>query len=121
MSQDSITGSNIFKSSIKDKWFTANTVATKDFTRIKLNTFHSLSLVMGSEKQGFLKKRKTFATAKDDNPYSNIQDMRIYNVTEQKKHFVVGPYGGMGVTKAGPDVKAGWQIGVGVTYKLFEF
>ena len=76
---------------------------------------------MGSEKQGFLKKRKTFATAKDDNPYSNIQDMRIYNVTEQKKHFVVGPYGGMGVTKAGPDVKAGWQIGVGVTYKLFEF
>ena len=47
--------------------------------------------------------------------------MKIYNVTEKRKNFVAGPYAGMGITKAGADVKAGWQIGFGITYKLFEF
>lgn len=121
VSKDSINGTPIYKSFIKDDWFTANTIATKDSTQLKLNTFHNISLVMGSEGQGLFKKRKTFATAKDDNPYSNIRDMRIYNVTEDVKHFVVGPYVGFGATIAGPDVKAGWQIGIGVTYKLLEF
>tara|TARA_R110000851_G_scaffold97156_4_gene210696 strand:+ start:310 stop:1053 length:744 start_codon:yes stop_codon:yes gene_type:complete len=111
----------IYTAFIKDKWYNINSVATKDSTRVKLNTFHNISLVMGSEGKGFLKKKKSFATAKDDNPYSNIKDMRIYNVTEDIKHFVIGPYAGFGATIAGPDIKIGWQIGFGVTYKLFEF
>lgn len=121
VSHDTINGNPIYKSFIKHKWYTANSVATKDSTRLTLSTLHNISLVMGSEGQGLFKKRKTFATAKDDNPFSNIKDMRIYNVVEDKKHFVVGPYVGFGATVAGPDVKAGWQIGVGLTYKLLEF
>lgn len=113
--------SPIFSSTINDKWYKINTTATKDSTKVSLSTFHSMSLVMGSEGQGLFKKRKTFATAKDENPYSNIKDMKIYNIKEETKRFVVGPYGGIGVTKAGTDVKAGWQIGFGITYKLFEF
>lgn len=121
VSQDSLNGSPIYSSFIKDKWFTANSIATKDSTQLSLNTFHNISLVMGSEGQGFLKKRKSFATAKDANPYSNIKDMRIYNVIDDPKHFVVGPYIGGGLTKVGSGIKTGWQVGFGVTYKLFEF
>ena len=120
VSQDK-DNSPIYTSSIKDKWFTANTIATKDSTQISLSTLHNISLVMGSEGQGLFKKRKTFATAKDDNPYSNIQDMRIYNVTEDKKHFVIGPSVNFNATLSDGVVRAGWGVGFGVTYKLFEF
>lgn len=110
-----------YSSHIEDSWYNIKTVATKEETKVSLTTFHNVSLIMGAERQGFFKKKKTFATAKDENPYSNIKDMKIYNVVENRENFVVGPYVGLGVTKAGPDVKAGWQVGFGVTYKLFEF
>lgn len=115
------TNNPIYTSSIKDKWYNINSIATKDSTRVKLNTFHTLSLVMGSESQGLFKKRKTFATAKDDNPYSNIKDMRIYNVIEENKNFIIGPYIGTGATIINKEVKVGWQFGIGITYKLLEF
>lgn len=121
VSQDSITGSPVYTSNMKTKWYELNTVASEDTTKVKLKTIHSLSLVMGSESQGLFKKRKTYATAKDANPFSDIKDMRIYNVTQDRKHFVFGPYAGFGATKTGTDIKAGWTVGVGVTYKLFEF
>jgi len=121
VSTDPETQSPIYKSFIKDKWYSINTIASKDTTKVSLNTFHNLSLVIGSESQGLFKKSKTFATAKDDNPYSNIKDMRIYNVTEDTKHFVIGPYVGGGVSLINSEVKAGWQVGFGVTYKLLEF
>jgi hypothetical protein len=121
VTQDSITGSPVYTSDTKTKWYEINTVASEDTTKIKLKTVHSLSLVMGSESQGLSKKRKTYAIAKDDNPYSDIKDMRIYNVTENKKSFVVGPYAGLGVSGSGGVVRTGWQIGFGVTYKLLEF
>lgn len=111
----------IYSANINNKWYKAETTSSKDSTQIKLQTFHTMSLVMGSESQGLLKKRKSFATAKDDNPYSNIKDMRIYNVTEDKKHFIVGPYIGAGATLIDNEVKTGWQIGFGLTYKLLEF
>ena len=120
VSQD-INNDPIYSATIKDKWYNVESTATKDSTRITLNTFHNMSLVMGSESQGLFKKRKTFATAKDGNPYSNIKDMRIYNVTDDVKHFVIGPYVGAGATLIDNEVKTGWQVGFGVTYKLLKF
>lgn len=111
----------IYSSTISDKWFKAETTATKDSTQLKLNTFHNIKLVMGSEYQGLFKKRKSFATASDENPYSNIKDMRIYNVTEDTKRFSIGPYIGAGAVLIDNEVKAGWQVGFGVSYKLIEF
>lgn len=111
----------IYSSISENEWYKIATIANKDSTQVSLSTFHNISLVMGSERPGLFKKKKTFATAKDSNPYSNIKDMRIYNVTEDKKHFTVGPYVGYGASIIGQDVKLGWQAGVGLTYKAFEF
>ena len=113
--------SPVYTSHIKDSWYDIKTVATEEKTSVSLSTFHSMSLVVGSEGQGFLKKKKTFAIASDANPYSNIKDMKIYNVTEDKKKFVVGPYVGIGVGGSQGVVRTGWQIGLGLTYKIFEF
>jgi hypothetical protein len=121
VTQDSILGSPVYTSKINDKWYDIETVASESETQVSLTTRHNLSLVMGSESQGLFKKRKTFATAKDENPYSNIKDMRIYNITEKRKNFVVGPYVGAGATKVGNDIKTGFTVGFGITYKLFEF
>jgi len=121
VSLDSLNNSPVYTANIKDKWYNINTIATKDSTRVSLNTFHNMSLIIGSESQGLFKKRKTYAIAKDENPFSNIKDMRIYNVTEDKKHFVIGPYAGAGLTLSNGLVRTGWQVGFGVTYKLFEF
>lgn len=111
----------IYSSNIENEWYSVKVKSSFDYTNISLKTYHNLSLVMGSESQGFFKKDKTFATVKDSNPYSNITDMRVYNVTENTKNFVVGPYGGYGVVKVDSDIKIGWQIGIGITYKFFEF
>jgi hypothetical protein len=113
--------SPIYTANLVNKWYTINSVATKDSTSVKLKTVHSLSFVIGSESQGLFKPRKTFVTAKDKNPFSNITDMRVYNVTETKKKFVIGPYIGGGANLIGNDVKLGWQVGAGITYKLIEF
>ena len=121
VTQDSTNGSPVYTAHIKDKWYDINTVASEDSTKVFINTYHSMSLVMGSESQGLFKKRKTFATAKDDNPYSNIKDMKIYNITEDKKNFVIGPYAGVGVSGSGGVIRSSWQVGFGITYKLFEF
>jgi hypothetical protein len=114
---DSVSNTPIYTANIKNKWYEANTVATKDSTTIKLTTVHNLSLVIGTESQGLFKKRKTVAIVQDDNPYSEIKDMRVYNVTQSKKRFVVGPYIGMGIT----GTSINWSVGLGVTYKLIEF
>lgn len=115
VTQDSVTKAPIYNSLLEDEWYTITTKATKDSTTVKLKTYHNLSLVMGSESQGLFKKKKPFAIAKDKNPYSNITDMRIYNVTEAEgSPFSIGPYVGFGATLIGSDVKVGWQVGAGV-------
>jgi hypothetical protein len=119
--QDTVNNSPIYKSNITNEWYNINTFAAKDTTTVKLKTYHSLSLVMGSESQGLFKKKKIFATAKDANPNSNITDMRIYNVTEAKRSpFSIGPYVGFGATLTGTDIKVGWQAGAGVKVDLIE-
>ncbi len=116
------TGSPVYSSKIEDPWFKADVKASKDSTDLKIKTIHSLSLVMGYESEGLFKKKKPYAVAKDANPYSDIQDMRIYNITKTKHKFSVGPYLGPGLNVSGGEIKFGWNAGIGINYSLnFEF
>lgn len=121
VTKDSTTGDNIYTSLFKSPWYDIKTTAKADSTNIDVTTYHTLSLVIGKEKQGFFKKAKTFAIAKDDNPYSNIKDMKVYNITQDNKRFIIGPNVGAGLSLSQGVVKTSWQIGFGVTYKLLEF
>lgn len=122
VSKDTISGFPIYKSSVSNNWYSISSISTKDSTNYKLNTFSNLNLTIGREKQGLFKKSKPFAIANDDNPYTNIKDMRTYQVTLPKpKRIGVGPYIGYGLTLTGEDVKTGWQVGIGVNYNLIRF
>lgn len=120
--KDTISGYPIYKSSITDKWYSISSVATKDSTSYDFSSYSNLNLTIGLEKQGLFKKPKPFAIANDDNPYTNIKDMRVYQVKLPKpKRFGIGPYGGYGLSVTGNEVKAGWQVGLGVSYDLIQF
>ena len=121
VTKDSTTGDNIYTSMFKSPWYDIKTTAKADSTNIDVTTYHTLSLVIGKEKQGLFKQAKTFAIAKDDNPYSNIKDMKVYNISQDNKRFIVGPNVGAGLSLSQGVVRASWQIGFGVTYKLLEF
>lgn len=119
---DSITKSPIYESAVKNEWYSIKSRATKDSTNYKLSTFSNLNLTIGREKQGLFKKDKPFAIANDDNPYTNIKDMRTYQVTLPKpKRIGLGVYGGYGATLTNQEVRTGWQIGIGLTYDLIQF
>lgn len=115
-------GDPVYSSKIEDPWFEAYVKASKDSTDLKIKTMHNLSLVMGYESEGLFKKKKPYAIAKDANPYSDIKDMRIYNITKTKHKFSVGPYFGPGLSVTGGALRFGWNAGIGVNYSLnFEF
>jgi len=119
---DSITGYPIYNSSISNDWYSISSIANKDSTSYKLSTFSKLNLTIGREKQGLFKKSKPFAIANDDNPYTNIKDMRIYQVSLPKpKRIGIGPYAGYGLSVSNGVVRAGWQVGLGVNYDLIKF
>lgn len=119
---DSISKSPIYKSSVKNKWYSIKSRATKDSTNYKLITFSNLNLTIGREKQGLFKKNKPFAIANDDNPYTNIKNMRTYQVTLPKpKRISFGVYGGYGVGLTNQEVSTNWQIGIGFNYNLIQF
>ena len=75
-----------------NKWRTVSSVSNKDTTTYDVRTYSELSLVLGLEKQGFLKKKKPYAKVSDKNPYTNIKDMRVYQVSSpKKKMFSLAP------------------------------
>lgn len=108
-----------YKGNVENPWYKINSVATKDSTSYKLKVFSSLNLTIGQEEQGFLKKKKPYAIANDDNPYTNIKDMRTYQVSLPKpKKLGFGGYAGYGATIHNSQVLTGFQIGGGVIYKF---
>ena len=90
--RDTITKSDIYTSNIVKKWYEIYTVANKDSTFHKFKTFNQLTLTVGLEKQGLFKKPIPYAIANDKNPFTNIKDMRVYQVTlPKRKSFSLAP------------------------------
>lgn len=83
-----------------------------------LMVHNNVSVVIGEEKQGFMKPRRTVVTVSDDNPYSSTKGVRTFSVEGKKvSRFGVGPQIGYGFTEKGST----YYIGVGVNYNLINF
>jgi len=114
----------VYTGSLTNPWYTIKSIATKDTTKYELSTFSKLNLTIGRERQGLFKPSKPYAMANDENLYTNIKDMRVYQVTLPKtKRFGASVYGGYGATyipraNPGDKIQFGWQLGVGGTYTL---
>jgi len=104
-----------YKGEYTNKWYSIKSTATPTSTDYELKTHSELSVVIGLEKQGFLKKRKPYSTVNDKNPYTDIKDMRVYQTSLPKKHkFYIGPFGGV-------DVRGSPILGAGIGYGLITF
>lgn len=76
------------------EWITGKIVANQDSIAYNINIKNELSIVLGEEKQGFLKPRIPVAIVKDENPYTDIKDMKVYKVekdhTSEFRWFIRG-------------------------------
>ena len=101
-----------------DNWVIGNIVASKDTTLLKLKYKSDYSIVLGTEKDGWF-KRKSFVEVIDKNPYSSNLNVRTYQVKQPRvKRFGVGPYVGFGV---GNSLVPQVNIGVGLSFNLIQF
>ncbi len=101
-------------------WVYGKVIASKDSVGISVTYREEMDIVIGEEKTGFLGfgKPKRFADVTLHNPYSEVEQMRVFEkVASRPKRFAVGPgihYGvGSGFT---PEV----FVGIGIQYTLFR-
>lgn len=104
-----------YKSSLKDKWYTADITAKRDSIRLKLSVYNEYSVVVGND------KGKWYADVLNHNPYTTTNFIRAIQIVPPKikpKRFSVGATIGYGVVP-----EHGFQpfIGAGITYSLFSF
>lgn len=106
----------IYKSTIKNKWYTIKTIADRDSTKVDLKIINAYDVVLGKE------NGKWFATVTNHNPYSSTQSMRAYNVEVPKtrqKRISLAILGGYGFNLQG-QVRASPIIGIGVGYTILS-
>ena|GEM_PF-3839981 len=100
-------------------WVIGNTLATKDSTSIDFKIRNTYTVIIGEERQGFLKRKKPFAEVINQNPYTEVKNLKTYSVSVPKpKRFGIGPAVTVGLEKDG-GLK--WVIGIGVQYNLIRF
>jgi hypothetical protein len=106
-----------YSTTFKDKFLHYTIDAYKDSTKFQLETFHDYSVVIGSKRDKWYKKKHTFVDVSDTNPYTSIKSLKAFEVKDKSKsHFSFGIQGGYGITPTGLQP----YIGIGGQFKLFE-
>lgn len=104
-----------------DGWVYGETLATKDLTKLSLTVKNEYSVVVGSEKTGFLGlgKRNPFVQVTNKNPYTETKTLKSYQVKmPPPKRFGLGVFVGYGI---GANLQVGPVIAVGGSFNLIRF
>ena len=111
--------------SMRDKdgkeWIYGESIAKRDSTSLFLKVKNDYTLTVGLEPQGFLGlgTPKPFAQVKNLNPWSEVDELRTYQVSlPPPKRFGVGVIVGYGLGNNG---QLSPIIGVGMSYNLIRF
>lgn len=102
-------------------WGGGTVVAKPDSTSVKLKYREEIDVLIGIEKTGFLGlgKGKSFATVTFHNPFSEVQEMKVYQTkSPAKNYWHVGPVITLGVDT---DLKPQLVGGIGVMWTPFNF
>ena len=122
---DSVCGKCSFYFSNSNPWFSvdASIYPTKTPNQLNLSldlkVKNEYSVIVGEEKQGLFKKPKPFVEVLNHNPYSETENLKTYQVSNnvRVKRFGIGPN-----ISAGLDGKGfSWFIGIGLQYNLIRF
>lgn len=116
------TFNNIYVGRLENKWINLISISDKDTTHFQLKSFSKLNLVLSKGKSGLFKKKEPYAIVNDDNPYTNIKDMRVYQVKSPKPdRFIIGPSIGYGISVTSEKINRAWFVGATLTYRLISF
>jgi hypothetical protein len=99
-----------------DDWVWGEVVASRDSIGVSVKYKEDLTFVLGEEKTGFLGlgKRKPFAEVRLNNPYSQVESMRTFQVIPTPaRRFGLGPTLAYGV---GSGFTPGVFVGIGVNW-----
>lgn len=106
----------IYKAHITNKWFTIDTRADRDTTKVDLKVFNVYDVVLAKEKGEWV------AMVTNYNPYSSIETVRAYSVEVPKtkqKRVNLAIFGGYGFNLQG-QVRSTPIIGAGISYTILS-
>ena len=99
-------------------WIKYSIISNKDSTTLELKVKNKYTLVVGEEKVGLF-KRKPVAFITNQNPYTQVTEMKIYNVTNKvRKRVSISIQGGYGIGLF--NIKPQPYVGIGVGYNLLN-
>lgn len=110
----------IYYSSNKDTiWIKYSTISSIDSTSLNLKVKNKYTVVIGSERYGFLNlKKKPIVEVTNINPYTDTKSLRAFEIKNNRKNnFNLGIKGGYGLTLKG----IGPYLGIGFGYTLLSW
>lgn len=102
--KDSIRGDTIYPTytakSRDTTWIKYDVTMNRKSTEIKLTVKDKYSVILGDEREKWYKPRKPVALVTSSNPYTNITEMRAFQVVDKTKpkRIAIGLHVGYGMT-----------------------
>ena len=117
--KDTITTVTSYNSEFNNKWIDFKVNSSYDSTDVNITIRNEYAVIIGEESRGLFKRAVPVAIVSNKNPYSEIQQLRTFEVKVKKPgRFSIGPIVGYGT---GDDFKFKPFIGVGFMYSLIKF
>lgn len=115
--KDTSKKSEVYFSTYKDKWIDYQISAFKDTIYLDLEMTDKYSVIIGSERDKWYKKKQTFVDVINESPYTQIKALKAYKVTDERKptRLSLGIQVGYGLT---PFPKP--YIGIGLQYNILN-
>lgn len=111
-----VDSSTVYSACNKDStWIKWSTLATKDSTHLDLKVNNAYSVIIGSERSKWYKKKTSFVEVTNSNPYTSTQALRAFKVKDNRVNRIsIGLQGGYGITLRGLSP----YLGLGINFKL---
>ena len=109
-----------YKTSWSNEWDSGTVVATKDSIKHDYKIKNTFSVIVGDEKEGFWKPRKTVLTVKSLNPNTSTEKSQVFVVEKKEKKIGVGLVVGYGVSIDNIS-HLNPIIGIGISYSILRF
>ena len=94
----------------KDRWVSFNAAVDMDNSKFTLESKNEYSI--------FVNNKKGYVEVQSLNPYSKVEDIKMYSNKIKRKRFGLGVHVGYGMTS---DLQLRPYLGLGISYNLINF
>lgn len=76
-----------YECNISDKWIKGTITSNKDTCNTNLRITNEYDIIIGMQRNGFLKKKTPFAEITNHNPYTETKTMRVFQISTPKRKW----------------------------------